>query len=85
MVEPTPEEFRGWLDMSVGKYFKQVLSEKMQDLKDDWASGAFTGLNTEETIQLNSEALGKVQQLADITLTLDELSTDEEEDEEIEI
>ncbi|MBR9702876.1 hypothetical protein GOV10_02485, partial [Candidatus Woesearchaeota archaeon] len=36
------------------------------------------GESTEATIQLNSEALGKVQQLADIVLTLEEMSTDEQ-------
>lgn len=84
MIEPTPEEFRGWLDQSCGKYFKIVLEQKLDELKDDWASGVFTGDNTEETTQLNSEALGKAQQIADIIITLEELSTDEEDDEEVE-
>lgn len=83
MIEPTPEEVRGWLDQSSGKYFKQeVIIKKIDELKDDWASGAFTGENNEQTIQLNSEALGKVQQLYDLLLTLDEMCTDEQTDEQ---
>ena len=82
MTEPTPEEARGWLDQSVGKYFKAILNEKMNDLKDDWANGVFTAEDADTTIQLNSEALGKVGQVADIILTLDEMCKNEEPDKE---
>jgi len=30
----------------------------------DWANGVFTGASAEETIQLNSEAIGRVRALA---------------------
>ena len=84
LKEPKPEEVRGWLDQSVGKYHRALLERMLEDLKDNWANGDYTGSTTEETIQLNSEALGKVQQIAEIIVTLDELSTDEEkEDEEV--
>ena len=82
----TPEEVRGWREQSVGRYFEELLKQKMEDLKDDWANGDFTGQTPEETIQLNSEALGKVWQIADILLTLEEMSnepnTDDTEEEE---
>lgn len=84
MIEPTPEEWRGWLDQSVGKAFKVMLEDSVQDLKDSWASGDFTGEDTEATIQLNSEALGKVQQIAEILLTLEEKQKDEEPEESTE-
>lgn len=80
---PTPEEWRGWLDQSVGKYFKEeVLKVKLEDLKDDWANGQFTADSAEATIQLNSEALGKTQAYADIILTLEEISTDDSSEDE---
>jgi hypothetical protein len=78
LVEPTAEEVRGWLGMGVGKYHKAQLIEKLEDLKENWANGDYTGSTTEETIQLNSEALGKVQAYADIILTLEEMTEDEE-------
>lgn len=77
MKEPTAEEVRGWREQSVGQYFEDMLKQKMEDLKDGWANGGFTGENAEMTIQLNSEAIGKVQQIADILIDLEEMSTDE--------
>ena len=79
--EPTPEQCRGWMNQRVGKYHKSVLFEKVEDLKDCWANGDFTGNSTEETIQLNSEALGKVQAIADVIVTLEEMTTDDSEEE----
>ena len=78
--EPTPEQARGWLNQRVGKYHKAVLFEKVEDLKDMWANGLFTGGTTEETLQLNSEAIGKVQAYADVILDLEEMCTDEPEE-----
>jgi hypothetical protein len=80
-VEPSAEEARGWLNQSAGKYFMHTLRVKLEDLKDDWANGAFTRDHVEASYQLNSEALGKVQQLADIILTLEEMTIDEEDEE----
>lgn len=79
LVVPTAEEVRGWMGMGVGKYFNNVLLTQMEDLKDAWANGEFTGSTTEETIQKNSEALGKIQQIAEILLTLEEMSNDDED------
>lgn len=79
LAEPTAEEVRGWMGMGVGKYvFNKILPEMMEELKDSWANGEFTGNTTEETIQRNSEALGKVQQLGEILITLEEMSKDDE-------
>lgn len=84
MKEPTPEEVRGWREQSVGQYFEGMQKQKMEDLKDSWASGDFTGENVEETIQLNSEALGKVQQIAETLLDLEDMSEDERDTESTE-
>lgn len=81
---PRPDQVRGWLNQRTGRYFRSYCSELMEDLKDNWASGLYTGENAEETIQLNSEAIGKVQQIAELLLDLEELSTDERNTESIE-
>lgn len=78
--EPTPEQARGWLSQRVGKYHKAVLFEKLEDLKDCWMNGDYTGESTEATIQMNSEALGKAQAYADVILSLEEMCTDETEE-----
>ena len=82
--EPTPEQARGWLNQRTGKYYKAFLIEEMEDIKDNWASGMYTGQNIEETIQLNSEAIGRVQQIAEILLKLDEMTENEPDEQNIE-
>ena len=78
MTEPSVEEARGWIGMGTGKYFKNELVSQLEDLKDSWVNGDFTAESTEATTQLNSEALGKAQAIAEILLTLEEMTTDEE-------
>ncbi len=82
LEEPTPAEFRGWLDQKTGKYFILWLKNEMLLIQEDWANGDFTGDSTEKTIQLNSEAIGKINQIANILLTLEEMSTDDENSED---
>ena len=81
--EPTPEQARGWLNQRVGKYHKAQLIERLEDLKDAWVNGDFTGESVEETVQRNSEALGKAQAYADVILTLEEMCTDEPDEQDI--
>ena len=85
LKEPSPIQARGWMNQRVGKYHKAQLVEILEDIKDNWANGDYTGKNTEETIQLNSEAIGRVQQVAEIILILEEMCTDEDDEEEVEI
>ena len=84
LVKPTPKEVRVWLDQSVGKYFRAYLRDELQQLQDDWSNGDFTREDPYSTIQLNSEALGKVQQIASIQLELEEWSRDDTDDQETE-
>ena len=81
--EPTPEQARGWLNQRTGKYHKAQLIERLEDLKDGWVNGDFTGESVEETIQRNSEALGKAQAYADVILTLEEMTEDEPDEQDI--
>ncbi len=80
LIEPSIEEARGWLGMGVGKYHRAQLMEKLEDLKDGWVNGDFTGAISEETVQRNSEALGKAQAYAEILITLEEMTIDDEEE-----
>ena len=47
-----------------------LLEVRKQVLKDDWANGVFTSSDHTGTLQLNSEAIGKVvllQELSDLS------------------
>ena len=80
MKEPTQEEIKGWLNQNVTQFYKSKLEQAIEDIKDNWANGDFTGVTQEETIQKNSEAIGKVQQTAEILLMLDEMIDEDTED-----
>ena len=82
LKEPSPEQARGWLNQRVGKFHKAQLVEKIEDLKDNWANGDYTGDSVEETVQKNSEAIGKAQAYADVILTLEEMTEDEQSSED---
>ena len=45
--------------MTLGK-LKRQLQQDVQDIKDAWANGNYTGESAEATLQLNAEAIGKV-------------------------
>ena len=60
------EEWDEWTQLETTKMFHRALREIRIQLLEDWAAGAFTGSNVDETVQQNSRALGKVQQLEDL-------------------
>jgi len=86
-VEPTTEEWQSWLGQKTGQYFIEMLNNKIADIQDDWSNGAFTGVSSDETFQLNSNGLGRLEAYGDIIVTLEEMkdgsSEDEDEGEEI--
>jgi len=82
---PEAAQFKGWLAQDCGVYTRDLLVEKIEDLKESWMNGDFTAETNEKSIQLNAEAIGKAQAYADIILTLEEVSdeqsgADEEQD-----
>ena len=80
LKEPTVEECRGWIEQGVGKYFKALLFERLEDLKDNFVNGDYTGVCADETAQKNAEAIGRAQAIAEVILTLEEMCIEETED-----
>ncbi len=76
--EPTTAEVRGWLEMPTGKYFVDLLKNQIVEIQENFINGDYTGSSTDETIQLNAAAIGSGQAIANILLTLEEMSTDEQ-------
>lgn len=74
----TDEEVLEWKSHQVTKEWFKYLKRLREDMKDAWSNGVFTGESSEATAQLNANALGKIQMLADL-LESDFLTTEEEE------
>lgn len=51
---------------------KRVIKDSIEDLKNMWAQGAFTGRSNEETVIMNIEAVGIVKGLQTALAILDE-------------
>lgn len=59
-------EWDEWLLHPVTQEFRKAIKGRIQELKDQWANGAFSTESLDGTKQLNAEAIGKVQMLQDL-------------------
>jgi hypothetical protein len=82
MKEPSPEQASGWLGQPTGEYYQYMLAEKIEEIKDNWANGLYTGESTEETAQLNAEAVGKIQGIGEAIVLLEEMTEVDDETED---
>jgi len=81
---PDNDELRSWITQKEGKYLISLLRSDYEDTKEDWVNGLFTVETEDGTIQQNSKALGKCQNLQDVIYILENFgkTTEEIEDEE---
>ena len=63
MEIPTEGEYLAWLDHPVSKAYRHLLRQWREGIKDQWALGNFTSKTMEESVILNSEAIGQVNNL----------------------
>lgn len=61
---PSQEEFNNWRIHPVTQAVLDYLQSKVTELQLDWVNGAFTGPGPYETLQMNSEAIGRGQAFA---------------------
>lgn len=72
------EEFKEWREHPVTVQFLKYLSGKREELKENWATGGFTGPSLEETAIRNAGAVGAVSVLDEI-ISLDATFLSEDE------
>jgi len=80
--EPSPEQASSWLGQPTGEYYQAQLAEKIEEIKDNWANGLYTGNGAEETAQLNAEAIGEIQGIGEAIVLLEEMTEVEDETED---
>lgn len=51
-------EFKEWLEHPITKDVKLILQARISELKNKWASGAFTDMSQYGTAILNAKAIG---------------------------
>lgn len=62
-LEREEQEFLEWLSLPATQKFKRLLAKWQENLKDQWASGAFVGEDKDSTLMANAAALGEVNLL----------------------
>lgn len=75
----TKEEKHFWSVSPLTRALKCDIEASIEELKEAWASGSFTGPSMDETAQLNAKTLGMVQALQDIIDQIHSLETPIEE------
>ena len=63
---PTNEEFNAWMDNPQTKQFFSILSGWREELKEQWALGAYTNQEHFATAIQNAEAIGSCNTCRDI-------------------
>ena len=58
-VTLSQEEFNSWLAHPVTQALRQSAKVQCQEIMVDWLNGSFTGASADETIQMNSDAIGR--------------------------
>lgn len=71
----TEEEWSSWKEHPTTKIFRKYLTRQLAETFEHWVAGSFTAPEGDKTLQLNSSAIGRGQQLKDILeLTAQELN-----------
>lgn len=60
------QDFIDWLDHPVTQKFMTFLAQRKEDLKEQWASGAFTHVERYATAIANAKAIGRCEELSRI-------------------
>ncbi len=62
--EISQEEFNSWLAHPVTQALRESFRLRAQEIQVEWLNGSFTGGSADETIQMNSEAIGRARAYA---------------------
>lgn len=65
-LSPDEQDFLDWLDHPVTLRFMAFLAQRKEDLKEQWASGAFTHVERYAAAISNAKAIGQCEELSRI-------------------
>ncbi len=74
---PNDEDLRSWRSNRCTTYFKALLVDMREEMKEDIVKGLFTGDTVDKTALLTAEAVGKCAQLEDTVDTLELMGEEE--------
>ena len=77
---PDNKDLKEWRHAQCTVYFRALLQEEREDIKENIVSGLYTGDTTDKTAQLLAKAIGQCEQLEDVLYAI-EHSGEEESDE----
>jgi hypothetical protein len=65
-ASPEEQDFIDWLDHPVTLKFMAFLARRKEDLKEQWASGAFTHVERYAAAIANAKAIGQCEEISRI-------------------
>ena len=76
--KPENSELKEWRNSPCTKYFKAVLKEAREDIKENIVRGVYTGNASDETAQLLAKAIGQCEQLEDVLYSIESAGEEDE-------
>ena len=80
--KPENADLKQWKNNACTLYFKAVLNELRDDIKENIVRGTYTGDTTDKTAQLLAKAIGIAENLEDVMYSIESAGEDEKEIEE---
>jgi len=62
----TEEEWAAWKDIPTTRTFRRFLKKQLEETYESWMGGAYTSPEGDQTLQLNSRAIGSSQMIRNI-------------------
>lgn len=79
--KPDNKELKAWRHAECTIYFRALLEEEREEIKEDIVRGLYTGDSTDKTAQLLAKAIGQAEQLEDVMDVIERSGEDETEEE----
>ena len=81
--KPENADLKQWKNSVCTLYFKAVLKDLREDIKENIIRGVYTGDSVDKTAQLLAKAIGQAEQLEDVVYAIETSGeSDDNEDEE---
>ena len=79
--KPENADLKQWKNNACTLYFKAILNDAREDIKENIIRGVYTGDSTDKTAQLLAKAIGKAEQLEDAVYAIESAGEDDNEEE----
>ena len=77
--KPENADLKQWKHSACTEYFKAVLKDLREDIKENIIRGVYTGDSVDKTAQLLAKAIGQAEMIEDVLYSIESAGEDENE------